>query len=173
MQRMTVLRNTLLAGAACLALGWPAAWAGPEGDDNDGGQGAEEAARARLFETYHEGAALSPEEQWKTWYLAERLRRGRAPAMGTPEPEVGIPLARLARPRRFEAGIATCLAQGAGGDLPDACRLGRALSRMRPCLDADDCPAFEAWQQLYGPPEVVPAAPAERPAPDAMATRDD
>lgn len=80
-------------------------------------------------------------------------------------PQVPYPLRPTPEPRtpvepRLEGGapIALCLART--GAAADVCGRGRLISRMRPCVDPGDCPALEAWRELYGEPRRVPAAPA-------------
>ncbi|MCP4655386.1 MAG: hypothetical protein GY856_08200 [bacterium] len=71
---------------------------------------------------------------------------------------------RFSRPRRMP--IATCPAQGErGSERPDPCLVGAEISRMPPCLDAEDCPAYELWIELYGPPRVETAPHANAPIP--------
>ena len=61
--------------------------------------------------------------------------------------------------------VMTCLARPslaqAGGNTAENCRLAESLSRMPPCRDFDDCPAYDAWRQLFGQeqPQIVPAVP--------------
>jgi hypothetical protein len=57
--------------------------------------------------------------------------------------------------------VVPCLAQsGSAGS--DPCSAARAMSRLRPCLDLENCPAVNTWRQLYGleEPRIVPAEPA-------------
>ena len=48
-----------------------------------------------------------------------------------------------------------CLA--AGGEGPDLCGFGVAISEAKPCLAAGDCPAYETWERVMGTPGVEPA----------------
>ncbi len=59
------------------------------------------------------------------------------------------------------AGNSFCLA----GD-PSLCGFGAAAAHMKPCLaaNASDCPAFEAWTEVFGDPGIVPADPEILPA---------
>jgi len=92
----------------------------------------------------------------------ERRRRHASPMAAIREMQLQD---RFSHSRRMP--IATCLAQGERGPGgPDPCRVGAEISRMRPCLDAEDCPAFDLRIQLYGPPRVenAPRVPVPTPA---------
>ncbi len=95
-----------------------------------------------------------PPDAWQR-AISEMLRQGRS-----------------FRPRRMPT--ATCLAQGGrGSGGPDPCRVGAMISRMRPCLDAEDCPAYELWVELYGAPRVGNAAPESAPSPGVGSDSED
>ncbi len=82
-------------------------------------------------------ADLPPEQQELVWrYLGAWAR-------------AQWDLERSPAPRRFNA----CLA--GGGD--PLCDFGAAVSRMKPCLAAGECPAVEAWRQAMGRMGVMPA----------------
>lgn len=89
---------------------------------------------------------------------AERLA-GNEPGQGDGPFVIREPMAREWRISISRPPVTPCLAQSRGAD---ACAAGRDLSRMGPCLDARNCPAFDTWVEIYGleEPRVVPAQPA-------------
>lgn len=45
----------------------------------------------------------------------------------------------------------------------DLCDIGFEISRMTPCISAENCPAHELWSSALGPPGLQPAEPERGP----------
>ncbi len=162
---LKILRVASLAILVLAGLS-PAAW-------TDAGEPAAgtEAPRAAPPETPEavppETETLRPGDHERLAEAFRRLHEQRA-RLQTAQTPRRSPQPYLLAPRTLPLIPRPCLAQqrppgpAPRGEQIDPCRLGEALSRMPPCLDARDCQAAQVWEQLYGAPQVeeVPGSPS-------------
>ncbi len=160
----SALRNLAsIAAAGCLVLGIET-WADTPGEEKAPPEKPAGEEKAPPEKPAGEEFQFTNAEEFEILIRRVQMRRLRNP-----------------RPRLPDASaVVTCLARDSAAADPavDGCRFAESVSRMQPCLDFDNCPAYDAWRQLYDQerPQIVPAvprAPNGRPMAVSVRPRDD